>query len=282
MISVRLISRENTTVAMLVLDRRAPGDVERPGRLADRRPGRDDDHLTGVQAVGELVEVGETGRHTDHLAADAGGDLDLVDRRLEDVAEDVVVLAAALVGDLVHLGLGRVDDVVDVAAALGVAQLDDPRAGLDEPAQHRPLGDDLRVVAGVGRRRHRRDELVQVGLATDPGQVAALGQLVGDGDRVGRLAAPVEVEDRVVDRLVRRPVEVGAAQHLDGVGDGVLGQQHAAEDRPLGVDILWRKPVVGAVAGSGVAAHVKLGDRHAAVLSKPSVASSVAQHIRRV
>ena len=139
------------------------------------------------------------------------GDLDLVDGGLDDVADGVVVLAAALVGDRVDLGLGGVDDVLDVAAALGVAELDDPRAGLDEAAQHGPLGDDLRVVAGVGRGRHRGDQLVQVGLAADPGQVAALGQLVGDGDRVGRLAAAVEVEDRVVDQLVRRPVEVGAA-----------------------------------------------------------------------
>ena len=111
------------------------------------------------------------------------------------------------------------------------------------------------------------DQRVQVGLAADPGQVAALGQLVGDGDRVGRLAAAVEVEDRVVDQLVRRAVEVVALEHLDAVGDGVLGQQHAAEHGLLGVDVLRRHPVVGTVTGTGVAAHVQLGDRHAAFLS---------------
>ena len=87
---------------------------------------------------------------------------------------------------------------------------------------------------------------VQVGLAADPLQVAALGQLVGDGDRVGRLAAAVEVEDRVVDQLVGGPVEVGAAQSLDAVGDRVLGQQHAAEDGLLGVDVLRGNPLVAA------------------------------------
>ena len=41
---------------------------------------------------------------------------------------------------------------------------------------------------------------MQVGRAADPGQVAALGQLVRHRDRVGRLAPAVEVEDRVEDR----------------------------------------------------------------------------------
>ena len=94
--------------------------------------------------------------------------LDLVDRGLEHVAEDVVVLAAALVGDRVDLGLGGLTMSSTSPLALAVADLDDAGAGVDQPAQHRALGDDLRVVAGVGRRRHGRDELVQVGLAAHP------------------------------------------------------------------------------------------------------------------
>ena len=118
-------------------------------------------------------------------------------------------------GDLVDLGLGAVDDVVDLAA-LGavVAELHDPGAGLDQPAQDR-------LLARRSRRSSRRwprsgtrgDQRVQVRRAADPGQLAAALQLGGHGDRVGRLAAAVEVEDRVVDGLVRGPVEVvpGAA-----------------------------------------------------------------------
>ena len=60
-------------------------------------------------------------------------------------------------------------------------------------------------------------------------QLAAALELGGDRDQVGRLAAAVEVDDRVVDRLVRRAVEVDAAQHLGDVGDRVLGEQHRAE-----------------------------------------------------
>ena len=69
----------------------------------------------------------------------ARGDLDLVDRGLDDVADGVVVLGRRAVGDGVDLGLRGVDDVLDVAAALRVAELDDAGAGLDEAAQHGPL-----------------------------------------------------------------------------------------------------------------------------------------------
>ena len=44
--------------------------------------------------------------------------------------------------------------------------------------------------------------------------------------------------------VVTRPVEVGLAQDLDDVGDRVLGQQHAAEDRLLGVEVLRGQPVL--------------------------------------
>ena len=68
-ISVRLISSEKTTAAILCLIAAERDDVEADGRLAHRRPGGDDDHLAGVQAVGQGVEVGEARGHAGHLAA---------------------------------------------------------------------------------------------------------------------------------------------------------------------------------------------------------------------
>ena len=239
--------------------RRRQRRVERQG-LPHRRTGRDDDHLARVQTVGQVVEVDESGGHTDHLARRPRGVLDLVGRGLEEVAEEVVVLAAALVGDLVDLGLRCVDDVLDVAAARAVAHLDDPGAGVDEAAQHGTLGDDLGVVARVRRGGHRRDELVEVGLPADAGQVAALGQLVGDGDGVGRLTAAVEVEDRVVDELMGRAVEVDAARDLQDVGDRVLGEQHPAEDTLLRMHVLRRDALVP--IASGTLLEVPLQPRH--------------------
>ena len=85
-----------------------------------------------------------------------------------------------------------------------------------------------------------------------------------DGDRVDRLAPAVEVDHRVEDGLVRRAVEVGAADRLDHVGDGVLGEQHRAEHGLLGVVVLGRHPVAAvpaAVAGPPSDRHEPNPDR---------------------
>ncbi len=160
--------------------------------------------------------------------------------------ERQVVLAGALLGDRVDLRLRGVDDLVDVAVGR-VAHLGDAGAGLHQAPQDRALVHDLGVVLGVGRRGDRVDQGVQIGGAADPGDLAALGQLGGERDRVGRLTAGVEVEDRVVDRLVGRAVEVLALDDLDDVGDGVLRQQHAAEHRLLGVEVLRGDPFEAAL-----------------------------------
>ena len=192
-----------------------------------------------MQTVGEIVEIGEAGRHTGQLATAGGDGLHLVEGRLHQLGERFEVLADPALGDRVDLGLGAVDDLVDIALGR-VRHLVDPDRRVDQPAQDRLLPDDLGVVAGVRGERHRGQQSVQVGEAAGPGQLAALGQLVTDGDRVGRLAAPVQVDDGVEDHLVRRPVEVGASERLDDVGDGVLAQQHRAEHALLGGQILRR------------------------------------------
>ena len=117
------------------------------------------------------------------------------------------------------------------------------------------------VVAGVGGDGDAGDEGVEVRRAADPGQLAA-GQLGGDRDRVGRLAAAVEVEDGVVDQLVRRAVEVGAADDLDDVGDGVLAEQHGAEHGLLGVLVLRRGAADRTAAVVVDGSVVELGDAH--------------------
>ena len=81
---------------------------------------------------------------------------------------------------------------------------------------------------------------MQIRGAADAAQQSAAVQLGGDSHRVGGLTAPVQVQDRVVDVLMRGPVEVAGAQPLQHVGDGVLAQQHAAEDGLLGRRVLRR------------------------------------------
>lgn len=220
----------------------APREVQGERRLAHRGTRGDDDHLPRVQAVRERVEVGEPRGHAGHLSAARPDRLDLVEGALHDVAERQVVLTGALLGDRVDLGLRAVDDLVDVVVGR-VSHLRDARARLDQPAQHRALVHDLGVVRRIGRRGHRLDEVVQVGGPADLVDLAALGQLGGNGDGVGRLTLGVDVEDGRVDGLVGRLVEVVALEDLDHVGDGVLGQQHAAQNGLLGLEVLRRHPL---------------------------------------
>ena len=69
-------------------------------------------------------------------------------------------------------------------------------------------------------------------------QQSAAIKFGGHRDGVGRLAAPVEIQDRVIDVLVGGAVEVTGAQPLQHVGDGVFAEQHAAEHRLLGRHVL--------------------------------------------
>ena len=246
--SCLLISREKITVGCVLLDRRRPGEVHRQRRLARTGPAGHHDHLPRVQAVGDLVQLLEAGLHPGPQPAVGRHPVHLVQGALEQILDPDVVLAGPPLGHLVDLGLRPVHHVVDgaghaLATGRAVAHLHDPGAGLDQPPQDRTLGHDLGVVAGVGRGRHPGDQRVQVRVAADPGDGAGPGQLGGHRHRVGRLAPAVQVEDRVVDQLVRRTVEVVAAQHLDHVGDRVLGQQHAAEHGLLGLDVLRRGPI---------------------------------------
>ena len=81
---------------------------------------------------------------------------------------------------------------------------------------------------------------MQVGGSADPVDLAALGQLVRDRHGVRGFAPAVEVDDGLVDGLVGGPVEVLAAEDLHDVGDGVLGEHHAAQHGLLGQDVLRR------------------------------------------
>ena len=230
-ISLRVISREKITLVMLWwID--ADRQKSRPSvDFPIGGPRRDDHHLAGVQAVGELVEVGEAGRDADHLAVAVVDRLDLVERRLHDRAQRRVVVRGPLVGDAVDLGLGPVDDLVDLALA-GVPHLGDPGAGVDEPPQDRLLAHDLGVVAGVGGDRHARREGVEVRRAADPRELAAALQLGRRGDRVDRLAAAVEVDHRVVDRLVR-PGGRSRAPRTDSMTSAIASLESSIEPSTL-------------------------------------------------
>src|SRR5699024_12736884 len=87
------------------------------------------------------------------------------------------------------------------------------------------------------------DQGVQVRRSADSAEFAATFQLCRDGNGVGGFASAVQVEDAVEHGLMCWAVEGSGLQDLDDVGDGILGQQHAAEDGMFGSAVLWRLAV---------------------------------------
>ena len=213
-----------------------------------------------MQTVGHLVEFGEAGRHAARDTAVGGDGVDLVHRRLQQILERDEVLGQPPIGDVVDLRLRAVDHLGHVGTlGAGVAVLHHPRSGLHQPAQQRLLGHDARVVARVGGGRHRRDQGVQIRCPADPAQHSAAVQFGGDRHRVGGLPAAVQVQDRVVDVLVRRTVEVAGPQPLQHIGDGVLAQQHPAQHRLLRGQILRRLTAEVFTGRRGI--HARRSDR---------------------
>jgi len=199
-----------------------------------------------VQAVEQPIEIGEAGRDAGHRITLRADRLDLIEGGLEQVFEADEVFADPALGDVIDRLLRQVDQIVGVAAAAAeraVTELDDARARLDEPPQHGALADDPAVIGRVRRRRDAGDQCVQVGGATDPSDIARVGERGRHRDHVGRLATAVEVDDRIEDRRMHRPIEVTGANDLDDVGDRVLRQHHAAEHALLRCDILRWGPV---------------------------------------
>ena len=92
--------------------------------------------------------------------------------------------------------------------------------------------------------------MCRYGAAAHPGDLAALGQLVRDRDRVGRLTPAVQVEDDLVHELVRGPVVIAGLDHLEHVGDRVLGHQHPAKNALLRGEIVRGGPLEFLAAGS--------------------------------
>ena len=81
---------------------------------------------------------------------------------------------------------------------------------------------------------------MQIRCAPDAAEHTPPVQLGGHRHRVRRLAATVEIQDRVVDVLVVGAVEVSGPEPLEHVGDGILAQQHPAEHGLLGRFVLRR------------------------------------------
>ncbi len=185
--------------------------AEREAGLPHAGTGGEDHQVRALQPVELLVDLREPGGDADEVAVVAVARLEVVERLLQRVADADHRVGHAPFGDLEHERLGTVERVGDVVGVV-VAHLGDVAGDADEPAQQRELVDDPRVVPGVGRRRRVGLDLQQRGAAADAVEQVGSAQLLGDGDRVGRLTLTVQRLDRLVDVPVRGLVEVAASR----------------------------------------------------------------------
>ncbi|GIU90279.1 MAG: hypothetical protein KatS3mg010_1378 [Acidimicrobiia bacterium] len=203
--------------------------AERERRLPLAGASGDDREGRLLEPEQQVVEVVVAGRHADDRGVAVVEVRELVHRVLEGRVQGDERVGDALLRDLEDHRLGAIDGLVDVIVAL-VGHLLDLSRGLDEAAQHRQLGDDLRVVGGVGRRRCRRLDAQERLPAAELLEAAGAPQLLGDGHRVDRLPATVQRERGVEDHPVRRLVEVGRLDaRLHRGGERLAREHHGAE-----------------------------------------------------
>ena len=217
-------------------------------------PAGDDDQVARLEARGHLVDVAEAGGRAGHLAARLVHLRDLLEALAHELVDALEAAADPVLGEVEDHLLGPVDELRRLAGPVPAEPLDllaDDR----EAAQRRHLADDLRVVAGVRRRRDERRDLVDPLLAADLVELAALVELVGDGDRVDRLALLVELERGAVDLRVRLAVEVAGVDRRCSRLDRRLRQHHRAQHGLLGIEVLraGAERLARRAAGAGAA-----------------------------
>ncbi len=227
----------------VLVERRVLGDAQGQGGLAHARAGGDHDHVPGLEPADHAVEIGEPGRHAHQAVALLGGGeaLEARDHQLVDAGE---VAAHALLGELVHQGLG----VLEHRGRLALALDDHPLDLLAHP-QQAPLGGGVAHDLGVGAVAGRDEgRLHQVEHGHPPArvvQLAVLGQLLDDRDRLHRLAHVEQVLDRPVDRPVPLAVEVVRVEHALGLGDVAADLHEAGQQHGLRLAVLRRGDALG-------------------------------------
>ena len=108
---------------------------------------------------------------------------------------------------------------------VGVAQVYDPVAGVDQPSHAGGSGDDLRVVLGVDGRGGDGHQVGQVGHAARQDQLLRAGQLSGQGYLVHGLVALEQAQGCVEAELVPFPVEGSLLQERDQAGEALAVDQ---------------------------------------------------------
>ena len=163
--------------------------------------------------------------------------IDPIHRLLDDILELEGFAADLVLGDGEDLVLGRLEQLLG-GELVGITVADDLGRAFDQLAVGRFFLDDVGVVLGVGGGGNAFDDLGEDVVTADLLELIALLQLFGEGDGVDRLAGVVEVSNGRVDHLMGIAVEVFGAQEDDDVVEGLVVEQDAAQDAPLGFEVL--------------------------------------------
>ena len=217
-------------------DRRVPRDA-----LAHARSSAHHDERRRLQPRQQLVEIVVAGGQAcDRLTAVVQL-LEPAEAALEQVVHRCDGVGDAPLRDVVDHRLGAVDRLGDVVRE-AVPELRDLARDADESTEQRVLLDDVRVAPGVGDRRRGRLQIDEHARPADRVEQVRAAELLGDRDRVDGLAGAVQRRDRLEDVPVRRLVEVVARDDLDRGRDRAGRQQHRAEQRGFGVEVVRRNP----------------------------------------
>ena len=204
------------------------GEIQRKGGLTDRRTGSQDDEVGLLPPHRHPVDRLEAGRN----AAQAGLPLHLLDlghRFIDDAADILDILLDVVLDGVEHLGLGAVDEVVDVGR-LVVGHLEDIRRSLDEVALDRLLLEHLDVVLDIGGRTDLAGE-VRDGDGPAHRIEGPLGaQFRGDRHHVDGGVFVDERLDGLEDHLILRRVDARYAELLHRSVDRGGFDQHRTED----------------------------------------------------
>ena len=154
--------------------------------------------------------------------------LETIEVGIEEIVDRRHGIGDPALTHLEHERLGVIDGLADVVGQ-AVAQLGDLAGHADEPTQQGVFLDDGGVASGIRDSRCcclQRDE---GGRTADGLEQPCPAQFFGDGDRIGGLTGGIERGDRLIDMPMSRLVEVLGHELLGRHRDGILGQQHGAE-----------------------------------------------------
>ena len=224
----------------LVAHAEVGGDAEAERRLPHRGARGEDDEVAGLEPGREEVELAEPRGNAGDLDARLVELRDALEALLEEHLDVREVARRALLAELEDDLLGAIDEVGRLALVALLPEPHDLLARTDEPAERRHLLDDPRVVLDVRRRGDERRELGDARLSPGGLELGALLELVDERDRVHRLALRPQRERRPVHLRVALAVEVRRVEDLADRADGDRREQHRAEDRLLGLEVLRR------------------------------------------